>query len=101
MRSLLAGWWGGGGGRAVRLIHKYIALSEIWQAPINIYQVPTVRTIPSIHVEKTVPGMGSLPSDSESYKRIDAARAWRPRADGRTHWELRLVFAASGLPFLR
>ena len=62
----------------MRLIHKYIALSEIWQPPINIYQVPTVRTIPSVHVEKTVPGMGSLPSDSESYKRIDAACACRP-----------------------
>lgn len=62
----------------MRLIHKYIALSEIWQAPINIYQVPTACTILSIHVEKTVPGMGSLPSDSESYKWIDAACAWRP-----------------------
>lgn len=37
--------------RGVRLIYKYIDLSEIRQTPINIYQVPTVLMILSINMQ--------------------------------------------------
>lgn len=66
-------------GTGVRLIYKYIDLSASWQAPINIYQVPTAITIPRINMQNVEPpASGSLRSDSKAARGEDAPRAGRP-----------------------
>lgn len=42
-------------GTGVRLIDKYTDHSESWQAPINIYQVPTVFLIPRSNMQNIQP----------------------------------------------
>lgn len=89
-RGLVEGAAGGTGGRrrgtGLRRIHRHGDPPESWQAPMNIYQVPTSSHDAGINMQTQSPGFGQPARRCESCTRVRG-----PYVLGAPPGELRLV----------